>query len=278
MYDDDPAWRVEFNYLKAMYHTHPIKLDIAGTVESIAKITPQYLYCCYHTFYNLHNMALAVAGKFDLDRVLEVCDRLLKPAESLSVTRVFQPESTSVVKNFVEEKLSVAMPLFQFGYKEPAGEGPRAERDVAAAEVLLETLASDASPLFQTLLERELINESSFSYEYFEGAGYATVVFSGESRDPQAVADAIDAELERFRREGIPADAFERSKRAVYGENIAALNSVSNIANGLIRFSFKDRELFTYLDALAELRPEDSLKLLQHLTRDRSVLSVIRPL
>lgn len=278
MYDDDPAWRVEFNYLKAMYHTHPIKLDIAGTVESIAKITPQYLYRCYHTFYNLHNMALAIAGKFDPDRVLEVCDRLLRPAEPLSVTRVFQPEPASVVKNFVEEKLSVAMPLFQFGYKEPAGEGPRTERDVAAAEVLLETLASDASPLFQTLLERELINESSFSYEYFEGAGYATVVFSGESRDPQAVADAIDAELERFRREGIPADAFERSKRAVYGENIAALNSVSNIANGLIRFSFKDRELFTYLDALAELRPEDSLKLLQHLTRDRSVLSVIRPL
>ena len=58
MYDDDPSWRVMFNYLKAMYHSHPIKEDIAGTVESIAKITPGLLYRCYNTFYNLGNMVL----------------------------------------------------------------------------------------------------------------------------------------------------------------------------------------------------------------------------
>lgn len=35
MYDDDPQWRMMFSLLRAMYHTHPIKDDIAGTVESI---------------------------------------------------------------------------------------------------------------------------------------------------------------------------------------------------------------------------------------------------
>lgn len=43
MYDDDPQWRMMFSLLRAMYHTHPIKDDIAGTVESIAEITPEYL-------------------------------------------------------------------------------------------------------------------------------------------------------------------------------------------------------------------------------------------
>ena len=94
MYDDDPSWRVMFNYLKAMYHSHPIKEDIAGTVESIAKITPELLYRCYNTFYNLGNMVLALAGNFDKEKVLEVCDRMLKPAEPVSVRRVFsQPDS-----------------------------------------------------------------------------------------------------------------------------------------------------------------------------------------
>lgn len=278
MYDDDPQWRVEINYLRAMYHSHPIRLDTAGTVESIAKITPEYLYRCYHTFYNLHNMALSLAGNFEVEKVLGICDRLLKPAQPLDVRRILPPEPEAVRLNRTEEKLSVASPLFQFGYKEPVGDQPRSERDVAAMEVLLETLASDASPLFQDLLDRGLINESSFGFDYWEGRGFATPMFSGESRDPQAVAEAIDGELDRFRREGIPLDAFERAKRSVYGEIVAALNSTASIANGLIRFAFKGRELFAYIDALAQLRPEDSLEKLSALSREKSVLSVVLPL
>lgn len=278
MYDDDPQWRVMFNYLRAMYHTHPVSLDIAGTVESIAKITPEYLYRCYHTFYNLNNMALVLAGSFDTHKVLEICDRYLKPSEPVSVKRVFLSEPEEVVRDHVEEQLSVAMPLFQFGYKVPVTEAGRSEKDIAAMEVLLETLASDASPLFQDLLDRGLVNESSFGYEYFEGSGYATVIFSGESKDPQAVAEAIEAEVERFRREGIPTEAFENAKRAIYGTNVSALNSTSNIANAMISFTFKDREIFTYIDALAGLRPKDAAEKLQELQSDKKVLSVIRPL
>lgn len=278
MYDDDPQWRVMFNYLRAMYHTHPIRLDIAGTVESISKITPEYLYRCYGTFYNLNNMALALAGNFQIEKALEICDRYLKPAEPVSVNRVFAPEPKSVVKNRVEEKLPVALPLFQFGYKEAVGQGRRSEKDAAAVGVLLDTMASTASPLFQDLLERGLINESSFGYEYFEGAGYATIMFSGESRDPEAVAEAIQSEVEKFRREGIPREALERSKRSAYGENVAALNSTSYIANSLIGMDFKERELFSYIDALADLRPEDCFSKLRIMDREKSVLSIIRPL
>lgn len=277
MYDDDPQWRVMFNYLRAMYHAHPIKIDIAGTVESIARITPEYLYRCYETFYNLHNMALVLAGNFDPDRVLELCDKMLKPSEPVTVRRVFPQEPDTVVKSKVEEALSVSLPLFQFGFKE-SGEVRRSEKDLAAMEVLLEVFASEASPLFRELLDRGLVNESSFSYEYFEGAGYATVMFGGESRDPEAVSQAICREIGRLKREGIDREAFERSKRALYGENISALNSTASIANGIIGLAFKDRELYTYIDALADLTPEDVEAKLPLLQDDRTVLSVIRPL
>lgn len=278
MYDDDPSWRVMFNYLKAMYHSHPIKEDIAGTVESIAKITPELLYRCYNTFYNLGNMVLALAGNFDKDKVLEVCDRMLKPAEPVSVRRVFSQEPDSIVRPHVEERLSVASPLFQFGFKEPGADAPRSERDVAAMEVLLETLASEASPLFRDLLDRELINESSFGYEYFEGSGFATVIFSGESKDPQAVAQAILREAERFRQDGIPEEAFQRSKRALYGEIVSALNNTSSIANGLVNMHLKGRELFAYIDSLAALQAKDVQKKLEQVfVPEQSVLSVILP-
>ena len=77
MYDDDPQWRVMFNLLGALYHTHPVKIDIAGTVESISHITPELLYQCYHTFYDLHNMALCVAGNIDKETVLKLVRSIL---------------------------------------------------------------------------------------------------------------------------------------------------------------------------------------------------------
>ena len=98
MYDDDPNWRVMFNLLGALYHNHPVKIDIAGTVESIAKITPDYLYECYHTFYNLNNMALCIAGNIDVDRVCELVDRMLNPSEPVAVNRIFQDEPDTIVK------------------------------------------------------------------------------------------------------------------------------------------------------------------------------------
>ena len=279
MYDDDPQWRVMFNYLKAMYHSHPIREDIAGTVESIVQITPELLYRCYNTFYNLGNMVLTLAGNFDQEKVLEVCDRMLKPSAPVTVTRVFSQEPDTIVSPKVEERLSVALPLFQFGFKEPDASKPRSEKDVATTEVLLETLASEASPLFRDLLNRGLVNESSFAYEYFEGSGFATVIFSGESNDPEEVAKAILAEAKRFQKEGIPEEAFERSKRALYGEIVSSLNSTGNIANGMANMALKDRELFTYIDSLASLSLEDCQKTLDRIFQeDRSVLSVIRPI
>lgn len=279
MYDDDPQWRVMFNYLKAMYHNHPIKEDIAGTVESIARITPELLYRCYNTFYNLGNMVLAVAGNYQQDKVLELCDKMLKPSQPVTVKRVLPDEPDTVVTPQVEERLSVALPLFQFGFKEPHGEQLRNEKDVAAVEVLLETLASESSPLFRELLDRGLVNENSFSYEYFEGSGYATVMFSGESNDPQAVAEVILRQAQRLQNEGIPSDAFERSKRALYGEIVSSLNSAGNIAHGLVNMSLKKRELFTYIDALAELRPEDCVEKLHSIfQKEQSVLSTVLPL
>jgi len=72
MYDDDPNWRVFFNSLKAMYKEHPNSIDIAGTVDSIYKITKEELYDCYSTFYSPSNMALFIVGDVDIDSTMNI--------------------------------------------------------------------------------------------------------------------------------------------------------------------------------------------------------------
>ena len=277
MYDDDPQWRVMFNLLEALYHKHPVKVDIAGTVESIAQITPELLYRCYHTFYNLNNMVLCVAGNVELNKVLDLCDRMLKPSKPVEIERIFEEEPREVVKTRVEQKLSVVTPLFQLGFKENAV-SRRTTKELAETEILLELMASDASPLFRRLLDAGLINESSFGYEYFEGPGYASVIFSGESKDPDRVAEEIRAETERLRRDGIDPEAFQRAKKALYGRNVAALNSVDNIANSMAVFAFAGRELYSYIDELANAKLDSVQKRLEEaLDPAYSALSVVYP-
>ena len=279
MYDDDPQWRVLFNLLGALYHTHPVKIDIAGTTDSIAKITPELLYRCYRTFYNLNNMVLCIAGNVEPDRVLQVCDKMLKPADpSYHVERIFEPEPEHIVKARAEQKMAVAVPLFELGFKESCASGRATTQQIAETDILLEALASDASPLFRRLLDAGLINEASFGHEYFEGPGFASVIFSGESRDPEAAADEIKKAIASVRAEGFDRDTFERAKRAVYGRNIAALNNVGCIANSLVALEFAGRELFSYIDAVAQAGVDDVLGRLEvQLKPQYSSLSVVRP-
>lgn len=277
MYEDMPGWQVMLNYLRAMYHVHPVREDPAGTLESVGEITPSHLYRCYRTFYHMGNMVLVLAGQFDVDRVLDVCNRKLKPAPPMQLRRLFPSEPEGVVKPFVESRLSVAMPLFQFGYKAGGSEG-KTEADLAAVSVLLSVMASDASPMFRRLLEQELINESSFGYQYLEGRGFATIIFGGESKDPESAASVIRQETARMKREGISPQAFQWAKRSLYGDCIASLNSAAGIADWVADFALQGLEVFTYIDALANLTLEQAAGKLSMFHDDRTVLSVVRPI
>ena len=108
MYDDDPDWQVYFNLLGALYQKHPLRIDIAGTVETISHITADLLYRCYGCFYNLHNMVLSIAGNFDPEAALRLCDEILTPAEPITVERAHIDEPYAVGSRRVEVKMPVA--------------------------------------------------------------------------------------------------------------------------------------------------------------------------
>ncbi len=278
MYEDDPQWKVMFNLLRSMYHVHPVRNDIAGSLETIARITPEDLYLCYSSFYSPDSMVLSLAGNINLDRVVALCDKLIQPRQRKRVRRVFEKEPETILSHRIEQKLPVAMPLFQFGFKRTPGDAPATVEEIAATEILLELMGSDSSRLFRRLLDAELINETSFDTEYFEGPGYDAVFFSGESKSPDAVAEAILKEAEHLKKEGIPEEDFLRAKKSVYGRNIAALNSADSIASSLVSMHFAGRELFSYLEALRSITPEMVYKEMNNgIDAAHSVLSVILP-
>lgn len=276
MYDDDPNWMVLFNLLRCLYKEHPVRIDIAGTTDSIGEITADLLYDCYHTFYNLNNMALCIAGRVDADQVLALCDKLLVPAKPLSIERKFEPENREIVRSYAEHHLSVSVPVFALGFKEKCDTPDRSLREMVETGIMLEAIAGKTSPLYKELFEKGLIN-TGFGTEYFVGHGFESILFEGESRDPQAVADAIRQELVRLRKEGIEPAVFEASRRKLYGREVMSYNDVDNIANGMISSYFYGFSLFDTLEMYAQVTLEDIRNRLERsMDEAYSALSVVK--
>ncbi len=276
MYYDVAGWMSTFNLLRCLYKNHPVKIDIAGTVESISKITDKLLYDCYNTFYNLHNMALAVVGNVDVNKVIRICDEYLEKAEEVTVERVFEDEPRDIVKKYAEYNLAMSVPVFSFGYKEKCETPERTHREIIEANLLLEIIAGESSPLYRRLFEKGLIN-AGFSREYFVGYNYEAVIFDGESSDPQAVADEIRAEIVRLKKEGIDEKLFETVRKCLYGREIMNYNDIDSVANSIINSYFSGYEIFETLDIYKDVTKDELEKRLSGMLDDQySALSVVK--
>lgn len=279
MCEDSPSRTVFCNLLTALYHRHPVRIDIAGTVDSIAEITPELLYGCYESFYDLQNMVLSVSGNVTCEQVEEVADCLLKPSRGNVPPRAPVVEPHTAAQARIEVRMPVAEPLFYLGYKVPLdgmkSESPQA---LAAAEVLQEILGSRANPLYADLMRRGLIN-ASFGLEYFDGPGYGVWILGGESKDPEAVCEAFRAEIVRLKREGVTSEEFEAARNAVYGRLVSQFDNVESCGDLVLEAHFAERSPFAALDAVASLDVEAVYERIERdFAEDASALSLVLPL
>ena len=158
MYQDLPDWQVMFNLLKALYSDHPVRIDIAGTQDSIAEIDADLLYRLYKNFYNPANMVLCVVGGIEPQEVFDIVERCIKKTEGKAAERKFVKESGIPVRKYVEQQLSVAQKQFLLGYKEELSEPMLTLEDEIASQLMVEIIAGKSSPLFKRLIDEELVD------------------------------------------------------------------------------------------------------------------------
>ncbi len=277
MYQDLPDWQVMFNLLKALYSDHPVRIDIAGTQESIAKIDADLLYRLYNNFYNPANMVLSVVGGIEPQEVFGIVDRCIKKTEGKATERKFVKESGIPVQKYVEQQLSVAQKQFLLGYKEELSEPALTLEDEIASQVMVEVIAGKSSPLFKRLLDEELV-DMGFGGDVFNGFGFSCIMLGGSSKDPEKACEIIKAEIERCKKEGIDAAAFERAKRKFYGRYVMSYNDIDDVANLMMNLYFSGYEPFAELDVCKKLTLEKVQSRLEAVKDEFSALSVISPI
>ena len=126
MYQEQPGYKLMFNTLRAMYSKHPIRVDIAGSVESIYEITKDDLYLCYETFYHPSNMVLFVVGDVSPQSIIKLVEKHENQRNKTYQPRIERAqidEPREINQRFVSEKMKLQSPRLMLGFKnEPLDE------------------------------------------------------------------------------------------------------------------------------------------------------------
>lgn len=282
MYNDDPDWNVYFNCLKAMYVNYPARIDIAGTVDSIYKITKEELYKCYNTFYNPGNMALFVVGDLDVEKVIDVTKKANNyDVDKLSknIERFYPEEPANVREKEVIEKFPISIPMFNIGFKDNnvGVKGKELLRKEIATDILIGMLFKKGSKLYEDLYMQGLINEN-FGAGFSSQVDYAFSVIAGDSKEPKKVKEIILEYIERAKKEGLSKEEFERTKKKKIGSFIKCFDSINFIGNSFISYIFKDINILDYLDIIKDVTFEEvEERLKEHFKEEYCVISIVEP-
>lgn len=280
MYQDNPGWRVFFNLLGAYYSLHPVRIDIAGTAQSIAKIDADTLMKCYNTFYHPSNMIILVVGDVDPDSVFGMVESLIEKKEPRdAIKRIFPDEPDCINKPYVEQSLAVSSPIFQMGYRDNhvSTEGVELLMYEVAVKVLLEMLAGKSSLFYEQLYTQGLLN-SSFATDFSIEKGYAFSALGGESKDPERVMDKFFQTVKHAEKHGLNEECYERLIRSMLGKYMRRFNSVESISHSFISVYFKDANMFDYLDVYDRISFKYISEIFdRHFRRDNLAMSVIKP-
>lgn len=268
MYDDDPGWQLYMGILDCLYKNNPIKVDIAGTVESISKITPEVLYKCYNTFYALDNMTLVICGDFEPEKLLEeVKKRLTKNKTYEKIERIYPEKEKTINKKYVEKNMNVSMPIFAIGIKDVSKMDSEIVKKHIAIEILLNVIIGKSSDLYKKMYNQGLLlEEPSIDYEFSEE--YAHIVISGQSNDSEEVYKMFKEEIENYKKNGLNINHFERIKKKIYGEYVVEYNNISEIARKFLTDHMKKISSFDYIEQYKVITKEYVEQVLKEIFND----------
>ena len=279
MIEDNPEWQVYKQLMQALYHTSPARTPVAGSVESISHITAQTLYDCHKAFYTPANMCLVVVGDVKPERIIAAANQILPAKSGPLIRRDYgAEEELTAAEHFVTAAMEVSMPTFLVGFKCPPQHGGEEQhRFTAIGELACDVLMGESSPLYARLYAEGLINGSfGAAFDLLPGASY--VYAGGDSKDPQAVAEAILAEARRLVSQGVDGDYYRRVVNANFGAALKALNSFESIAVSMAEGCFQGYDPYRFPEVYDSITVEDVLDFLRrNMTRDHMAMSVITP-
>ena len=278
MYLDRPMSRLFSATLEALYRNHNVRVNVAGTKETIKSITPEILYRAYRTFYHPSNMILTVVGAVEEERVMALVDESFgkEKREPLHIERFYPEEDEEVDCERVELSMQISKPMFSLAFKDLASLPSSREKQKRAytVDILLRLLFSRSAPLYNLLYTEGLISDTfSAMHEWLDSCAHTLIV--GEGDEPNAVFEKIESILSDIPEEMLKEDDFWRVKKAMYAENIRIQDSTEEISCHLTDAALRSLSLWDAGECIREITYEDVYTLAKSYFKNKKPTHVV---
>jgi len=262
MYDDNPDWRLYFGLIQNLYQNHPVKIDIAGTIESIAEIDKDWLYECYNTFYHPSNMLLFIVGPVDPEKIMTQVreNQAKKDYKAMpEIKRKFEEEPTQAAekKQVLQMNVQTSKTLLGIKALHVDQTGEVLLKNELTMNVLLDLLFGKSSDNYNKLYDEGLVDET-FSYDYTQEQGFGFAMVGGDTEEPDKLSDRLKQMLLDANQGSVFNDEqLARAKKKKIGAFLRAVNSPEYIANQFTRYAFNDMNLFDVVPTLEKITLQD---------------------
>lgn len=278
MYDDNPNFMVYFNTLRAMYQKNPVRIDIAGTIESISHITKDMLYTCYNTFYSPQNMFFVVVGDVDVEKTIELIEENIKKYENnipkTEIVTYMEEEPKEIAQKEIVQKMDIYLPQLCIGYKLDLADGKNIVKNECMVSILSDMYFSKQSEFFEKEYNEGKVNDS-IDMQYEGSNSFSHIIISTTAVNIDEVEKDILEYMEKIKNEPIDKELFEIVKRKKIGEMILASDNLSVSYRRIIDSILNDVDVYTDIEMLKSITIEDLQNFLTLLKEENRVTSKI---
>ena len=238
MYADLPDTQLDIRLRENIYHVHPRRIDIGGTVEEIYKITKEDLYLCYNNFYSPNNMFLLVVGNFPMDDAMKVIHEELDTRDNLGEAKIASiKERKSVCKKEDKFTGNIQVPKIGVGLKiaiSDLGEYDDLELDLYLT--MLTTMLFGSSSTFRERVRSEKLLNNIFT-DWDNTEEYKTFMILASTNEPEKLIAEIKQELTHHE---LDEAMFHRMKKVWIANEVKMADyidsTVNNIYDDMIRY------------------------------------------
>jgi predicted Zn-dependent peptidase len=269
-------------FLSAAYKEHPYGHGLIGTQSDLRSFTRREGTAFRNTYYVARNMTTAVVGDIDVEQTVELVDRYFTAMPDRHLPPVVdtkEPPQAAERRIVMED---AAQPLLLVGYHIPHENHP----DFPAIRALIDILSSGrSSRLYSNLVKDSQLAVQVGGFSGYPGAQYNTIALlyavASTGVDIHDLERAFHEVITSIASEGVSTEELEGYKSRAKADFIRRLRSDVGLARQLSYYEeFRGgwRNLFTYLDVIAELTVDDLSKVAeQTFRRNNRTVGLIEP-
>ena len=228
MYRDYPDYKLELKLRENLYKNHPRRLDIAGTVSEINKITKDDLYTCYNSFYVPSNMFILMTGNFDPLIALEVIRNELdsnKKGKITKIKKITEPIKVNKEKDVI--KGNIEIPKIAIGLKISTKDMGLDDLELSLYLNMLTTIMFGDSSLFnERVRDKKIVNSLSQSWENIEDISVLHIYAASVKPD-----ELINEIIKEFNNVVVDEESFERIKKVWIAREIKYVDDIEAMAD-----------------------------------------------